>query len=133
MVDAALREVLRDLLLEKEIVNGEAAAEVGAIRNRVLLEIRPDLRRDGNGRRACEDSLPRLCVRNRRRDRLSQSFPQRLVSQEEERAVALDWPANRAAELVPFKLGLAGGVEKVARVEVVVAVELVQAAVPSAT
>src|SRR6476660_5988363 len=108
MIDAALREVLRDLLFEKEIVYGESAAEVSAIRDRVLLEIRPHFRRDRKGRRTREDSLSRLCVRHRRRDRLSQSLPQRLVSHEEERAVALDWPANRTAELVPFKLGLAG-------------------------
>jgi hypothetical protein len=37
--------------------------------------------------------------------------------------------ANRAAELVPLKLGFQSRIEEVARVQVVVAMELVQAAV----
>src|SRR5689334_22124246 len=111
MIDAALREVLRDLLFEKEIVKGEAAAEVGAIRERVLLEIGSHFRRDGNGRRAGKVSLARLFVRYRRRNRLSQSFPQRLVSHKEQGTVALDWPANRPAELVPLELRFARRIE----------------------
>ena len=63
------------------------------------------------------------------RDRLAEPLDEGLVAEEEEGAVARERSAERAAELVAVEVGLVVGVEEVARVERVVAVELVDAAV----
>jgi hypothetical protein len=134
LVEPYLEQVLVDRLVEREAVGREAAAEVRAVRQRELVEVRPHVGAHGHRDRAAarggQDPLARGLVRNDRRDGLAEPLAQALVAEEEEALVLAQRPRERGAELVAAEVGLLVGIEEVAGVERVVAVVLVEAAVP---
>ena len=148
VVHAPLKEVLAYLLVEAEGVGGEVAddARGAEVRQRERVEegacggVDADVGADdvrlgaglarGRGDVAArDDACARVEVGRHRADGAAEVLAQGLVAGEEEDLIFFDGPPKRPAELVALELGLALGVEEVARVEVVVAVELVERAV----
>jgi hypothetical protein len=133
-VIASLEEVLVDGLGEAEHVIGEAAAAGGAVGAGNFIEERTNggVEEDdglagavGSG----EDTVAGVVVGDGGDDGAAEAIAEAFVGKEEEVLVLADGAAEAAAELVALEFGAAGGVKEVAGVEVVVAVEVVEAAV----
>ena len=133
LVEPDLEVVLVDRLREREAVGGEASAELLAVRQRELVEVGAHVRAHRHDHRASpgrgQDAAAGRLVGHDGRDRPAEALPQPLVAHEEERAVAAHRAAEGEPELVAAEVRLLHGVEVVAGVEGVVAVELVDAAV----
>src|SRR3972149_2269105 len=134
LVEPHLDEVLVDRLVERECVRRQAAPEIGAVRQRELVEIRPYVGTHGQRDRASaggrQDPQPCGLVRNDSRDGLAELLAQALVAQVEEALVLAQRARERGAELVAAEVGLRVGIEEVAGGERGVPWVLVEAAVP---
>src|SRR5205085_7407723 len=115
-IDAPLAEVLARRSVEDVDELRDPAAEVGAVRERIQIEIRPDGR--AHGARANRSA------RHRRGERDAEIFLQPLVAAEEEDVAAPDRAAGREAELVARERRRIADVEVVRRIELAVAEEL---------
>src|SRR5206468_3996524 len=106
----------------------QAAADAGAVGQRNLFQIRPyggiDRHRPGR-----QDAAAGIFVGHNRRDGAAESVPQGLDPEKEERTIMTEGTAQGPAKLIPLEVRFLGGIEKVARIEVVVAVKLVQSPV----
>ena len=127
-VDPGLEEVLIQPLIERKRVACQSAAEVLAVGDGKLVEVRPHERVDGD-RSSRQQAQPRVVVRHGGHDRAAKVLAQRFIADEIEEPVAPNRPAQRRPELVAREVRLLPDVEVIARVECVVAVELEDAAV----
>src|SRR5574341_219946 len=74
-------------------------------------------------------AAPRILIGNYGLDGFTQPLSQGLVAKKEERPVLSHRATQAAPELVPLEVWFAAGIEKVSSVKVIVALELVEAAV----